>query len=1140
MNNFGLGLILSFTDNATAGLSRATGAFNNLNSATANFSQANNAEQALLQVSMAAGVVGNELYQVGEGITSIFTSAIQSITNTGSQILNAKTQLGTLYGSMEAGAAKLEEIKEYAATSIFNFEDLIPSVIMLKANGIEAFDKIASSAYLAGDATSKANQTLMDYAGDLAAFNPQMRNAYGTGIQAAMGALNEYISEGNALSLKRGASLDINQLLGEETGDTIEERSRQVADLIEQLGTVGITANLAGTPMQRLANIEDTLFNLTTEISNSGVYDKYSELIERITDYVFSIPDEEFSNIAQVIGGALTSLLDMLNPVLDMIIEFTDYVRELIKTNPELIQNIIKFTALGGILSLTTGIALKLMSTLGMLRFTLIMLFGGDLMTGGIKLLGLLKNLGLYVLPLIALGTLLKLAWERDFMGIQEKVKDTVKTVWDSVGLIVDAFTDNALSEENFQRAKELGILPLIEAILQLKYHWTFFVEGFKKGLDAFFETLSNVLTELGILDKDVSSFSELITALLDKITAPGMTDNWEKLGYVLGEISGWIMIIFAVLPAIVKTVKIILGVVRVISTMVRGVRAVINFLPQISAFFSSISGWITGTFIPALTSAWAWITGTAIPAIGSALSAVGHAILSGITTILGAIGGVVTAILGAFGIVVTLPAWLVGLITVAIVAIITLIVVFWDEIVDFFKMVGNAIANFFLNAWEAFNNLPWVQKVKQTMSNVAQSIGEAFNKVKEFFSPVIDIVKSVGEFIGNVFKGIGDIFVSLGKAIWSIIVTIAGVIKDAALGVWEVIKSIAGFIKSVFYVIYEAIRVVVLGIIWVFQKLFEIICAGLMYVHDFFAKIFGWINDNIITPVCDSIGKAFSWLYNDVIVPVVEKVGDAFNWLKENIITPACNAVKLALEGISKVVDSLCDKFNAVFTAIKTFICDAIQGAADFVNPIIESIGDAITWVADAISGIIDAASGALNWVGDKLKNAGDALSQAVGLSTGGYVKTTGIAVLHPNEVVVNDRITRELDSFLNDYSMAKMTSSPLINQDVVASDDYKEKSTNPVVSIEPQNNNMDTDNNSPMRSYVNTVTNYNTETAETNTKENVNNSADNRVIFESGSIVINAEKSELEDSELESLTEKLMKKMARKLQLRSLQTRS
>ena len=64
MNNFGLGLILTFTDNATSGLQRVTGAFNDLNTTTAAFSNANGAEAALLQVSYAAGIVGNHQYQV--------------------------------------------------------------------------------------------------------------------------------------------------------------------------------------------------------------------------------------------------------------------------------------------------------------------------------------------------------------------------------------------------------------------------------------------------------------------------------------------------------------------------------------------------------------------------------------------------------------------------------------------------------------------------------------------------------------------------------------------------------------------------------------------------------------------------------------------------------------------------------------------------------------------------------------------------------------------------------------------------------------------------------------------------------------------------------------------------------------------
>lgn len=139
-----------------------------------------------------------------------------------------------------------------------------------------------------------------------------MMNAYGTGVQAAMGALNEYIAEGNAMSLKRGASLDINQLIGEDTAGTIEERSRQVADLIEQLGMVGMTANLAGTPMQRLSNVSDIFFSLMSDVSDSGVFEKYSELIAKFTDYLFSIPDSEIKQIAEVIAGALVDLMSPL------------------------------------------------------------------------------------------------------------------------------------------------------------------------------------------------------------------------------------------------------------------------------------------------------------------------------------------------------------------------------------------------------------------------------------------------------------------------------------------------------------------------------------------------------------------------------------------------------------------------------------------------------------------------------------------------------------------------------------------------------------------------------------------------------------------------------------------------------------
>lgn len=1112
MNNFGLGLVLTFTDNATSGMQKATGAFNDLNSATDNFSKANNVESALLQVSYAAGIVGDQLYSVGQNMTGMFANLAQGVINTGTTMLTAQTQLSTLYGSAEQGASKLAEIQEYAKNSIFNFEDLIPSVIMLKANGIEAFDNIASSAYLAGDATSKANQTLMDYASDLAAFNPQMRNAYGTGVQAAIGAINEYIAEGNAMSLKRGASLDINALLGEDTAGTIEERSRQIADLIEKLNMVGTTASLAETPMQRLSNVEDTLFNLAAEVSSSGVYDKYSELIAKITDYIFAIPDSELSNIANVVGGALSDVLDLLNPVVDKIIELTDRVREFIQTNPELVQSIVKWTALAGVLVLVSGVALKLASSIGMLKFSLSGLFSSSTKSKGFSLLGLFKNLFTGLLPLIAVVALVKAAWDRDFMGMQETVKNTVTWIVDAVKLIFDAFADNTLSVDNFNKAQEMGILPLIEGILQLKYHWEFFVSGLKKGFDAFFESLAKVLTKLGILDVDVSSFGELIVALIDKMTAPGMTDTWEQLGFIIGKISGWILIAIAVLPAVIKTVgaivKIIGGIIGIVKTVVSTIKTIIDIVKGVWSVLKGVwkaIKWIWSglRFVFNLVVRivqvirgipWSAIIGGA----GNVFKIIGQ----GIMWVLTGIGNIVIAILGAFGIVVGLPAWAVGLITVAIIALIALIIAFWDEIKAFFVNIGSAIAGAFQSAWEWFSSLPWVQSVIN------------------FVSGIIDTVVSACKLIGKIIMGIVDI------------------IKTIALGIWGIIKSIANVIKNIVYAIYEFVRMIVLSIAAVFKVIWIAIKAGLQFVRDLFTKIFNWIYDNVIEPVVNAISSAFNWVWNNVISPVIEKIGEGFNWLKENIFTPVADFFKDIIERIADKINWLKGIFSTAFEAIKEFMTNAIEKASDIIMPIINAIKDAINDVIDGIKNVIDNVGDFFEGAGDFFKGVGDSLANFVGLDTGGYVKETGIACLHPNEVVVNDVLTQRLSGFLADYKSAKTTSSPLITQDVVATDDYKESKPDDPQPLTPPDPTGDSDNTSPspMRSLVNNTTNnsYDDSSADDNRTQ------DNSVTFEQGSIVIQIEKgNDLSDEELNSVVDSLMKKMARKLQLRDMQTR-
>lgn len=1166
MNNFGLGLIISCTDNATSGLRSVTGAFNDLNNTTAAFSQANGVEAALMQISVAAGIVGNELYQVGKGITSMFAGVIQGVTETGTTILTAKTQLGTLYGSMEAGEAQLEKIKDYAAKSIFNFEDLIPSVIMLKANGIEAFDQIATSAYEASNGMEGTAQTLMDYASDLAAFNPQMRNAYGTGVQAAMGALNEYIAEGNAMSLKRGASLDINSLLGEDTGGSIEERSRQVADLIEQLGMVGTTANLASTPMQRLSNVEDTLFNITAEISNSGVYDKYSELIAKLTDYIFSIPEDELKSIANTIGEALVEILDLLDPVVDGVIKLADAVRNFVKTNPELTKTIIKFTALAGVATLLTGAGLKLVSALGMLRFSISMLFkGSGALTGGEKLLGIFRNLFTVVFPLVALSALLKAAWDRDFLGMRDSVTNSLKTIWETIKLVADAFTDNTLSAENFQKAKDMGILPLIEGILQLKYHWQFFVDGFKKGLDAFFESLKNVLTQLGILDVDVSSFGELIVALIDKMTAPGMTDTWEKVGYFIGKAAGWIAVSLVMLPVVIKSVKIILGTIKTIVTVCETIWKTVKFIWNVlKTVWNVVKTIYNGVkFIVNIVKSIPWGTIlSGIKNIGTILKPIFGGFKTAIVWILTGIGNIVIAILGAMGIVVTLPAWLVGLIVVAIVVVIALIVVFWDEIKAFFINLGSAIADVFTKAWEWFSNLPWVQDVIGFVQGIIQAVKNAVNKVIQAIMPILEpiigiiktiistiisiaqsvwsIIQSIASIVWTVISTIISIITTAAQAIWNVIMTIFNVVKQVVMSIWGVISSVVNLIKNIIYAVYQIIRTIVLAIIAVFKILWDGISAGLSFIYNLFATIFSWIYENVISPVVEVIGAAFSWVYDNVISPVIEAIGTAFTWLKDNVITPVCDFFKGVFETIAEKVKWLKGVFETVFGAIKEFICGAIQKASDIVMPIIEAIGDVISWVIDAIAKVIDTVGDFFGGVGDFFGGIGDGIADFIGLSTGGYVKETGVACLHPNEVVVNDALTKRLGNFLSDYNSAKTTSSPLIQHDIVATDDYTDEDNpiNPTPVVFPPPTDDNDGDGSPMQSLVNNTTNNNTYD-ESSSEDN--STQDNSVTFEAGSIVFNIDKdTDLSDEGLDALADKLMKKMSRKMQLRNMQTRT
>lgn len=554
MNSFGLGLVLSFTDNASAGMKNASQAFNQMSGMADQMVESSSGAQSAIQNLATAGyslnIVGDQIANVGLGIADAFASSINKINEVGTTMLTARTQLGALYGGMEEGEAILEKIKKYASESIFSFESLIPSVVMLKANSIEAFDVISSS-------SGKSSQMLMDYAADLAAFNPQMKNAYGTGIQAAMGAINEYVAEGNAMSLKRGASLDITGILGEDKGATIEARSQQIADLLEKIGMVGMVAQLAGTPMQRLSNSADVLFNLIAEISSSGVFEKYTELVATFTDYIFAIPDDELTNIAQVVADALVSIMSPLQTLIEYGLKALDFVRNLIKEHPGLVKYILMFTAFAGAALMAVGALMKFSGSIFLLASAFLALKKSSGMTSIMSTIGSSFRFLLGSLVVVTASVILfREVWERNLFGIRDLVTGVFRDIGTLFSIVADAWGDFELSEENFLKAKDLGILPFVEALLNLKYLFGFFKDGVVAGFDSIFDKIEEFSQSFGRLESDVFGVAGKVGDFINDMLGENAEEKWANFGEIIGKV----LAILTIAIPVIKIVSILMG----------------------------------------------------------------------------------------------------------------------------------------------------------------------------------------------------------------------------------------------------------------------------------------------------------------------------------------------------------------------------------------------------------------------------------------------------------------------------------------------------------------------------------------------------------------------------------------------------
>lgn len=893
MNSFGLGLVLNFVDNASSGMGRATRSFQQM-SATADSvaSSVSNSVMTMVNASYALDSVGNTLMDTGSSIINLYSNVSQSIIDSGTQMQGYRMQLSALYGSVEAGEAKMKEIKDYAMSSVFDIQSLIPAVTTMKAVGIEAMNDITTS-------SGKHTQKLLDYASDLAAMNQNMRNSYGTGVNAAMGAFKEYIAEGNALSLKRGAGLDITGILGEDKGATMEERTRQVADLIEHLNIVGYTANLAGTPTQRLSNLQDALFNSLTKIADSGVFEKYCDLLEKLSDWVFSLVEDEesFNAITGVLAETVTSLLEPLENLLDFVIENSNAIIEWIKANPDLVTNILLTVGAVGVLLVVGGALLKLLGSIGMAVAGLSFLK---------TLPTLIGALGISLLPVISLVGILYGAWSTNMLGIRDltdKVYKEVSVIFNNLGsvfsILSDALTDNTISEENFKRANDLGILPLISGILQLKYYAGILFDGFKKGFKSVFEGISQFLTGLGLTGINIDDLIQSVKDFFTTITQPGNESTWETIGEIIGKIVAGLVIaipIISVIVSIVKTVfGFVFGIFSFIGKVFSIVSSVVSFVSSIVSLINSITA-----LMPVLTTVFTGIGSvitsivSAIPAILSYIAPVLLPVLLAVIAVIGFIASVATA---AFSFVMQLIdgfSW------------------FWEIV----KWIGIAVAVFILGLTTGLAYLP-----------IAAIIGAIIGIVTLLVVLIKDNWAKISAFLSSVATWIYD----------NVITPIVEFFRNI---VFPIISKIVEIVSKIIEIIVVLVGVAVNIISEWWNGLVEKVSAWVESVKEKLKPFTDWIKVNII----DKVSGFFDWLWEKattIFKDITDFVGNALKGVLNNAISNIVGRINDVISGINWVIDAINSIPGVSITKITALSVPQLAEGGVVNSPTLAQIGE-------------------------------------------------------------------------------------------------------------------------------------------------------------------------------------------------------
>lgn len=297
------------------------------------------------------------------------------------------------------------------------------------------------------------------------------------------------------------------------------------------------------------------------------------------------------------VAGALKLVADGLNGIRRMAERFPTVTSMILKT---ISATALLLTTMGGILAVVGlwGMASRLyiFHASKMIWFTRI--FGSTL---NMAFLRVFAVVGLVILS----ASLLRRAWDRNFLGMRTTTLGWYNTIRTTIGAVVEAWNSFrktgsfSISEETYKSLKDSGLLGLVGNIIAITYRLYVFGQGFIKGwkegwkaiadgAKAAFTAIKPTLDQLSQRSPVIKRLTELLGQLFTP-TKDGV-EGWRKVGETVGRFAVALAVIIPVGLAVGRVITTVFGVIgwvgRAFMTLIRILTPIGRIIFTVGRFF--------------------------------------------------------------------------------------------------------------------------------------------------------------------------------------------------------------------------------------------------------------------------------------------------------------------------------------------------------------------------------------------------------------------------------------------------------------------------------------------------------------------------------------------------------------------------